>query len=34
MIDWLRVPMKVLAPVLSEAAASAGGPPWRRGRKA
>ena len=36
MIDWLRVPMKVLAPVLSEAAASAGagGPPWRRGRRA
>jgi len=35
MIDWLRVPMKVLAPVLSEAAASAADAalPWRRGRR-
>ena len=35
MIDWLRVPMKVLAPVLSEAAASTSdaGLPWRRGRR-
>jgi dTDP-4-amino-4,6-dideoxygalactose transaminase len=35
MIDWLRVPMKVLAPLLSEAAASTSdaGLPWRRGRR-
>ncbi|MGH7647778.1 MAG: DegT/DnrJ/EryC1/StrS family aminotransferase [Gemmatimonadaceae bacterium] len=37
MIDWLRVPMRVLAPVLSEAGVPVGGatgaPSWRRGRR-
>lgn len=38
MIDWLRVPMRVLAPVLSEAgvpvAGDNGNTSWRRGRRA
>lgn len=35
MIDWLRIPLKVLAPVLSEATASQsdGVSSWRRGRR-
>lgn len=36
MIDWLRVPMRVLAPVLSEAGVPVGGESgtsWRRGRR-